>query len=247
MAATVTIQEANGSTPAYTAVTSIRFCNADNPNPGIDYPMVVPQSGNSYSFWKTLLLDLAGDFTRINNIRFYSQGDIDWPMGTGGEARIGARDTGDWGILIDSEYAQASGTGTSGNAIEDPTNGHPAYIADGAAWAASTDYSEGDVVHPTTLNGFVYECTAAGTSDSSEPAWPTTPGDTVTDGGATWECKAVTANLNNYTNDNPIIIDSANHDAAGKSKAAVLQVKLATDADHGVFASKTFWWAWDEI
>ena len=58
------------------------------------------------------------------------------------------------------------------------------------AWAASTAYVLGDFVEPTTHNGYKYECTTAGTSGSSEPSWPTTPGDTVTDGTVTWTCRA---------------------------------------------------------
>lgn len=54
------------------------------------------------------------------------------------------------------------------------------------AWQASTAYAVGDFVAPTTGNGHYYRCTAAGTSGSSEPTWPT-DGTTVTDGGVTWE------------------------------------------------------------
>lgn len=57
-------------------------------------------------------------------------------------------------------------------------------------WAASRAYQQGSVVRPTVRNGFVYVCTAAGTSGSSEPTWPTTPGGTVSDGTVTWECFA---------------------------------------------------------
>jgi hypothetical protein len=39
---------------------------------------------------------------------------------------------------------------------------------------------------PATLNGRLYKCTTAGTTGSSEPAWPTTAGGTVTDGTAVW-------------------------------------------------------------
>jgi len=61
----------------------------------------------------------------------------------------------------------------------------------GTAWQASTAYSLGDVVVPTAglENGFRYECTTAGTSDSSQPAWPITEGGTVDDGTATWTCR----------------------------------------------------------
>lgn len=56
-----------------------------------------------------------------------------------------------------------------------------------AAWQASTAYSLGDRVQPVTPNGLVYECTTAGTSNSSEPTWPTSSiGDTVVDNTAVW-------------------------------------------------------------
>lgn len=57
-----------------------------------------------------------------------------------------------------------------------------------ANWAASTAYAVNNCVKPTTLNGYWYKCTVAGTSGTAEPTWPTTVGTTVTDGGATWEC-----------------------------------------------------------
>jgi lambda family phage minor tail protein L len=57
-----------------------------------------------------------------------------------------------------------------------------------AAWAASTAYSVGDVVRATTLQatGLVFRCTVAGTSDATEPSWPTDIGSTIADGGVTW-------------------------------------------------------------
>jgi len=60
------------------------------------------------------------------------------------------------------------------------------------AWVASTAYALGDIVIPTTNNGFWYECTTAGTSGASEPTWPTTEGQTVTDGTAVWTCRKST-------------------------------------------------------
>ena len=65
---------------------------------------------------------------------------------------------------------------------------------DPAAWQATFDYSLGDVVRPTTRNGYVYECTTdSGSSSGTEPvSWPTTPGNTQVDGGITWTCR------NNY-------------------------------------------------
>ena len=58
------------------------------------------------------------------------------------------------------------------------------------AWAASTSYAVGDIVIPSTANGYTYECTTAGTSDSSEPTWGTTVGGTTTDNTVTWTCRA---------------------------------------------------------
>ena len=40
--------------------------------------------------------------------------------------------------------------------------------------------------YPTVPNGFVFQGTPGGTSGAVEPAWPTSPGETVTDGTITW-------------------------------------------------------------
>ena len=56
--------------------------------------------------------------------------------------------------------------------------------------ARNTAYGLGQKVVPLALNGYVYEVTVAGTSHASnEPAWPTTLGNTVTDGTVTWRCE----------------------------------------------------------
>ena len=53
-------------------------------------------------------------------------------------------------------------------------------------WQASTAYVVGDTVIPTTPNEVEYKCTTAGTSDSSEPTWPTEVDDTVADNDVVW-------------------------------------------------------------
>ena len=57
-------------------------------------------------------------------------------------------------------------------------------------WAATTAYSlmNTDIIPNATQNGYTYRCTTAGTSAGSEPTWPTTIGNTVVDGTATWTC-----------------------------------------------------------
>lgn len=60
------------------------------------------------------------------------------------------------------------------------------------SWQASTTYSAGDKVEPTTPNGYYYKCITAGTSDIAEPTWPTTIGQTVNDGTCVWRCEGTT-------------------------------------------------------
>ncbi len=59
----------------------------------------------------------------------------------------------------------------------------------GAPWLASTAYLVGEYVQPTVTggNGHLYRCTAAGTTQTNEPAWPLSENATVTDGGVTWQ------------------------------------------------------------
>lgn len=54
-------------------------------------------------------------------------------------------------------------------------------------WEASNAYVLGDRVGAVSDNGFVYQCTTAGTSDSSEPTWPVSGfGSTITDNTVIW-------------------------------------------------------------
>jgi hypothetical protein len=56
-----------------------------------------------------------------------------------------------------------------------------------ATFVVSTAYALGDVVIPISPNGRFYKAIVAGTSDTAEPTFPTTVGDTVVDATVTWE------------------------------------------------------------
>lgn len=57
-----------------------------------------------------------------------------------------------------------------------------------ATAAVSTAYALGAQVKPASSPLYIYQCTTAGTSGGSAPTWPTTVGNTVTDGTVTWTC-----------------------------------------------------------
>jgi hypothetical protein len=62
----------------------------------------------------------------------------------------------------------------------------------GSEWQAGTAYSAAptaSVIAPLGAAGRVFECTTAGTSGPTEPAFPTAAGATVADGSAVWTCR----------------------------------------------------------
>ncbi|HXI12546.1 MAG TPA: prepilin-type N-terminal cleavage/methylation domain-containing protein [Thermoanaerobaculia bacterium] len=62
----------------------------------------------------------------------------------------------------------------------------------GVVWRPSTAYTIGNLVVPTTANGFSYRATTSGESAASAPNWPTTTGSNVIDGGVNWAAQAQT-------------------------------------------------------
>jgi len=52
----------------------------------------------------------------------------------------------------------------------------------------STAYGLGQQGTTPILNGYIYECTTAGTTDASPVIWPTTIGQTVNYGTTVWTC-----------------------------------------------------------
>lgn len=91
--------------------------------------------------------------------------------------------------VLDQALNYVKNNATQENAcVGEPTTAYEA--CDPAAWAASTAYSLGAAVRPTTRNNFAYEATVAGTSAATQPTWPTTAGATVADGTVTWTARA---------------------------------------------------------
>ena len=74
----------------------------------------------------------------------------------------------------------------------------PGYVRDlmtSSSWKAVTPYGAYQYVRPTTPNGYQYACLVGGRTGGDEPAWPTTVGDTISDGSATWQCVAADARV----------------------------------------------------
>lgn len=68
-----------------------------------------------------------------------------------------------------------------------------------ATWSASTVYALGALLLPSASSSLYYEVVTAGTSAATAPAFPTTIGDTVTDGTAVYECIAATPAPRTFT------------------------------------------------
>lgn len=141
MAADVSIQEANGAGPAYTDITSARYCTADSVTPGTVNPIPIPSAGSfNRSYWKSHCLVMSGTFTDISNIKWYSDGAEAWTLGTSGQIFIGTKGSGDNGCPT-ANYVQAGGTqGTTGNDIWDTTGDGYTYYS-GETPSLATTYT----------------------------------------------------------------------------------------------------------
>lgn len=88
---------------------------------------------------------------------------------------------GDFLYVIDDTSVRFTNSVSSASSV-------PVWVGSGEHGSAT--YTVGDVVRPTVDNGFLYECTTAGTAGVTEPTWPTTPSNTVADGAVVWTCLA---------------------------------------------------------
>lgn len=55
------------------------------------------------------------------------------------------------------------------------------------AWIGGKAYTEGTIIKPKTYSGYIYECTTAGTSGTTEPTWAKNLTEEVTDGACRWK------------------------------------------------------------
>ena len=143
MTAPVAIKEANGAGPTLTTITQGRYCTEDAYNPGDSNPCVVPSADFNYSYWKHHALDISGAFTKINNIRWFTSGNIaaNWVLGTGGMLLVAVRDADDNGCPS-GDYDQSTGVeGETGKYIKDAADGHAYYKAQTANPADADGYT----------------------------------------------------------------------------------------------------------
>lgn len=141
MAATVQVVELNGTGPDETVITTGRYCTVDSYAPGIDFPCTIPASGEHYSYWKHQALKISGSFTQVDNIRWHTDGAINWNFGTNGQLRVGLRDAGDNGCPAGS-YQQASGEeGINGVSLDDVDSGHAYYKGQATPYGNTASYT----------------------------------------------------------------------------------------------------------
>ncbi len=146
-----------------------------------------------------------------------------------GKCLLNAGITKMWNIIIGDDEAEYD------NATSELGIGDNA----GATWEASTEYSLGDVVEPTTPDGNVYECTTAGTSGGTEPSWVTGEGNTTTDNTVTWTCHTKEANAAQ----DDLIGDNTTWKAMAATYPQVSNQKVTFQAE---FGSADANYAWEE-
>lgn len=155
--------------PTFAASTPYVVGNYVSPtvSTGFTYLVVIAGTPVSEPTWPTVL---GGRVTQ-NTTTFMAIGSQRLLDTTGYDARLKVKNTVGGTTYVDATVS----------------NGQIVVGYEPTKWAINTAYSLGNQRVPTTLNGYVYEVVAAGTSHAStEPTWPTTSGAVVTDGTVTW-------------------------------------------------------------
>jgi hypothetical protein len=130
MAATVIINEVNGASPGTrtskgAAGGTVRFKNADNATVNLVNPLVIPTTGQEYSFEKWLRLEItdAGGFTQISNLQAYMDGSNDFTAGSPSEVLIWYAVAGSYQAPeVPSESVQPPQSRAAGSPVENMTD-----------------------------------------------------------------------------------------------------------------------------
>lgn len=132
----------------------------------------------------------------------------------------------------DSDFAQI-GADLSKPIGTTATTTHPD-VASAVTWNASTSYVVGDIIKPTSDNGYIYKVTTGGTTGTTEPTWATVEGDAVLADGTV---EYVTIKKTDTPSANNIILGGANDgtiaNAGGNFAQVTLKIEVPLDATAG--------------
>jgi len=105
-------------------------------------------------------------------------------------------------------------------------------------WSQSSVFGLMQRIQPTAPNGngYYFTCTAAGTTGTVEPVWPSKVGTTVVDGGVTWTCSAPICQF--LVPGDSIVVDPGN--SAQMEKVTVAGVSTSSPAGLSVQATPGF-------
>jgi uncharacterized phage protein (TIGR02218 family) len=185
---TVTYLSTGGYTPSDMSSSSNN--NVDN----MDFIGYFDASGIEFADVRAGLLDNAAVRIFSVNPLSISDGEIKQLAGT-----LGVISTGDVSFTAEirglyERLQQVIGNAISEGCRADLFDSECQIVQTAPDWTATTsmtvnddgDAGTGDIVQPTTPNGYFYRCTVAGTTAGGEPTWPTTVGATVVDATVTW-------------------------------------------------------------
>ncbi len=118
--------------------------------------------------------------------------------------------------------------------VQGRTGFDPTYVRDimtSASWKAVTPYAAYQYVRPTEPNGYQYACIDGGRTAGDEPTWPTSVGDTVSDGDIVWQCLAADARVPFVIGTDPdgnpaVFIDTAYIEEATITSAKIFDLNV---------------------
>lgn len=130
--------------------------------------------------------------------------------------------------------AGVKGDWSAAAGVQGRTGFDPTYVRDimtAAVWRAVTPYAAYQYVRPTEPNGYQYACIDGGRTGGDEPTWPTTVGNTVSDGDIVWQCVAADARVPFVVGTDPdgnpaVFIDTAYIEEATITSAKIFDLNV---------------------